>query len=194
MFVDLCYPSGDESRFLDIAKRLGTKKLCFIYPSAKLAKNKPCAIEVQKKQVNCQPGTILLTGNTSRAKLNDKHILIYYGFESNSKKDKTHYRNSGLDQVSLALMKSKYYAFSPNRILNSADPAILFGRISQNARLMKKYKTNLLLASLAETPEELRPLDELRAMARVLGFSEMQVQEAGENLDIILKKFGLSNI
>ena len=73
MFVDIAFPERNEKKFIDIAKKLGTKNLIFVY------KNVP-ELNIVSKGVKIYFG--LLTDGKKR---NKKEILVFRSSPKNRK-------------------------------------------------------------------------------------------------------------
>ncbi|MBR9692060.1 hypothetical protein GOV06_04710 [Candidatus Woesearchaeota archaeon] len=189
--TDISFPNKNEEKFIKIAKRLHTKELYFIYNYQKdIAKLKHKLQELQKTtKTKLKLGILTSPSEIPRAKKlcdfvitessqKDQHTLeklrpkLIFNFEKSEKKDKSHYRISGLNQVlcNLAAQNNITVAFSFSEILNASKKRriIILGRIIQNLKFCKKYKVNTILASFAKQPFELRDEKTLKAISSVL--------------------------
>ena len=93
--------------------------------------------------------------------------------ENGARPDFIHHRNSGLNQVVLALAVGDAKR-RPKAILSSFTqllgkrPATALGRMAQNARWCAKYKVRYLLVSGAASAWEQRAATDLKALHRIL--------------------------
>lgn len=107
-----------------------------------------------------------------RFALEKNGVDIVYGMENVHPKDSLHFVRGGLDQVlcKIAAEKGKTIAFSFAEILNSSDRGRLLARMMFNIKLCKKYKVQIVFASFANYPEEMRSAKDLQALGRILRF------------------------
>ncbi len=187
MFQDICFPKGNEREFVEIARRLGTKSLVFVYYF-----NDQKSLEEKKKEVQAfadfriDVGVLVDEKNINKIHVNDEFVFsknpskslienkktyILYDFETGEKPDFLHHRNSGLNQVLCELIKKKekMVGISFSIILNAQKQGIMLGRMAQNARFLRKYKLDKVVASFASTPYELRAEHEIRSFEKILG-------------------------
>lgn len=98
---------------------------------------------------------------------------LIFEFEQERRKDATHFRSSGMNQVIAKLMKEKKvsYGLSFNQVLvaSKEEKAKIIGRLIQNIKLCKKYKVPVVVASFARSPKEMRDYKDLMAFSRLLG-------------------------
>jgi len=189
--ADIIFPEGNEKEFVDIAERIGIKEIYFIYNFKKNAddlKNKIAELQKTTK-IKLKIGIIANQQNVLAAKRicdfvimessgNDQHIIeklspnLVFNFEKSEKRDKLHYRFSGLNQVlcKAAIRKNIVIGFSFSEILHSEPKrrAILLGRMIQNIKLCRKYKVKTLFASFAKKPFDLRDEKELNSLYSLL--------------------------
>jgi len=92
-------------------------------------------------------------------------------------KDKIHQRVSGLNQVLCKLAKENKVAigFSFSSILHSKDYKE-FGRIKQNIKLCRKYKVPMVIGNFASKKDDLRKLDDIYSMFKVLGMTGAELK------------------
>jgi RNase P/RNase MRP subunit p30 len=194
MFIDICFPKNNEKEFIKIANKLDTESLCFVYSAdfdIKSVKNKLektkfkffLGLEIKdSKELNkkVKDVDLVVSEKNSRNFLKSKKINLHYNFETLAKKDSLHYRNSGLNQILCKILKEnkKIYSVSFSNILNSNNRSLLLGRYIQNAKLIKKYKNNIIIASFAKNPYELRSFKELLAVAACLKYDLGKIKES----------------
>ena len=166
---DYVIPNENEEAFIEMAECLGYDELVFI------SNNSPKINSKSKIKVSFVKTIFKSDMSKDRNLIESKRASIIYELEQDSKKDKTHYRNSGLNHVLAELMNKKKvsYGLSFNQILNASkkDKARLFGRMIQNLSLCKKYKVSVTIASFARKPSEMRDFNDLTSFARTLGLN-----------------------
>jgi len=121
--------------------------------------------KVQKFQKNYQEFLTLGYRNAF------EHKKIKYLIpDTEHSKDHTHYRNSGMDQITakIAKQKNKTIIFDFSQLLKTKNKQLEMGRWLQNARILKKYTAQFEICSFAKQPEQLRLASDLKAMKRVL--------------------------
>ena len=188
---DIIFPKKNESKFIDIAERLATKEIYFIYPYQKSItdlKNKLKELQKTTKiklslGLSASPANILKAKNICNFVITESsgkdqntmeklHPNLIFNFELSPKKDKPHYRLSGLNQVlcKLASTNNITIGFSFSELLNALPKrrAILLGRMIQNLKFCKKFGSPTLFASFAKKPFEMRSLKDFDSFKRVL--------------------------
>jgi len=195
MTADIALPKNNEQEFIDIAAKLGTKKLIFLYDFDEYDKNKiqEKFDSIKNKKINLQTGFIVNQKNLNKAakqskllvvKSSDKDrffiesgkIKIIYGLEELHKKDYLHQRASGLNHVlcEFASKNNVTIGFSYSMLLNK-NPSItslLMGRMMQNIALCQKYKVKTVIGSFAEKPFELRAPHDVMSLFTMLGMDQ----------------------
>lgn len=189
MFTDVCISNGNEREFIEIAERLETKSLLFIYekniPSQKeieeLKKSTKINLKFGSKDKKIK-GTQILFAKGERKNVEDKNIRFLYGFEALERKDSFHYKRSGVNQVIAKILKEKekIFVIDFERILESKDIALQIGRIKQNLILAKKYGFKVMICSFATKPMNLRSELQLSSLLRALNFTN-QINLTFEN-------------
>ena len=190
MFSDIVIPKNNEAEFIDIAAKLGIKKLIFLYDFDEYYKNKMQEkIDlVKNKKISLQIGFIVNQKNINKAsKLsnllaakssgNDRHLIeskkikIIYGFEEVNKKDYLHQRASGLNHIicELANKNNVTIGFSYSSLFNKNNQALIMGRMMQNIRLCQKFKVKTFVGSFSEKPFDLRQHHDIVSFFNVLG-------------------------
>ena len=161
---DYVIANGNEKEFLEVAKKLGYTEIVFIGKAT-----------IPKTSLKTSVSTRIFKSNPDKDRelIESKKADIIFDFEQEKRKDPTHFRNSGINHILAKLMKQKNvsYGLSFSQILNAStlEQSRLMGRISQNARLCKKYGVNVIVASFAKHPYEMRDSKDLEAFARVMG-------------------------
>jgi len=185
---DIIFPKNNEQEFIQTAKALKTRELCFIYSYEKNNKEKKEILKELQKQTKIklnfgilaqkkdiqkakQISNFVITPESDQSIFEKSRPNLIFNLELLPQKDKMHYRNSGLNQVLCNLAKENniQIGFSFSTILNSKNRVQLLGRIAQNLKLCKKYKLQTIIASFAQNPSEMRNLDDLKALQSLLG-------------------------
>ena len=207
MYIDIVFPNRNEKRFLEVAKKLGYNGICFVYEFK--AKQDFLKSEKKVKQLQKKTNLQLYVGLLAKPKQvikakqfadlvlvrsfkNDRYVLektkadLLFGLELNPGSDSVHHRNSGLNQVLCKLAnKNKIMVAIPfSIVLKSTDmlKSRIMGRISQNIVLCRKYKVDMVIASFAQEPFQMRSAKDLESLCVVFGMHLKQVKEATTNL------------
>lgn len=146
------------------AKKQGNKEIIVMYeqPGEKLitepgTKN---ALYV-KNPKEIKKGYDLYIGLGTRENIEHPKIKIITRAETIEKKDKTHRRGSGLNQVTAKLIteKNKEYSYDLT-LLKEKNKEIILGRMIQNQKILKKYGAKTETHSYAKNALEIkRPLE-----------------------------------
>lgn len=140
------------------------------------AKNKKIVVMGSNDEVN-------------RIAAEDKRVSVILHPEISRKEDFIHYRNSGLNHVLCRSMKNNGVAmgisYDSIKSLNGQKKAEAIGRIMQNIRLCRKYKTPIVLASFGKSPSS--PYT-LKSFGASLGMSTSQLKDSLENAKIAFSK------
>lgn len=190
MFTEIILPKNNEAEFLEIAAKLGIKRLYFLYDfddynednvQKKLSIMKDVTIEigflVNQKNINkAAKHSELLVAKSSdndRHFIESKKIKLIYGFEENPKKDYLHQRASGLNHITCEIARKNNVAvgFSYSSFFNKNNQiaSLLMGRMMQNIALCKKYKVETLIGSFSEKPFDLRADHDIKSLFKMLG-------------------------
>ncbi|MFH1771096.1 MAG: RNase P subunit p30 family protein [archaeon] len=187
MFIDIAIPSGNEEEFIEKAKALGTNGLIFLYEKddkknlEKIKKLTSKDFKVFSAVIDkMSPKYDFIFSKGERQYFENKKIDVIFNLENNFKKDKHHYRNSGLNQVLCSLAKENKITlgFNFNLILKSEDSEMMVGRMKQNVHMSKKYKVKMLIASFAKKPAELRYWSDLISFGIILGMNPKIAKDA----------------
>lgn len=190
MSSDIVLPKNNEAEFMEIAVKLGIKKLYFLYDfddyNEEKIQKKLGAID--NKKINIEIGFVVNQKNLNKAAkisrflvakssekdrffIESKKIKIIYGFEDISKRDFMHQRASGLNHIlcELAAKNNVVVGFSYSLLINNKNTAVLLGRMLQNLELCKKYKANAIGASFSSSPFGLRQAHDVASLFKLLG-------------------------
>jgi RNase P/RNase MRP subunit p30 len=201
MFIDVCIPKDNEQEFIDVAERLGTKGLLFLYEDEKKEKEQKQKIEALQKNSKLKlfSGFLVRKNTNSRGitfakaeqqNIENGNLRFLYDFEEQEQRDSFHYRRSGANQVLCEIMKEKEKVFvlDMEKILNfSRQREMLLGRMKQNLMLIQKYKLNVIICSFATKPENLRASMEYSSLIRAFGYEEL-AKKAVNNLQVFLEE------
>jgi len=135
---------------------------------------------------------VIVLGSTdeiNRKAVEDKRVDMLLSPEENRVKDFVHWRSSGMSNVLCKLASANNIkigiSFSAINSLRGKDRALRIGRIMQNVRLCRKYKTKLVLATFAKSESELISAYSLKSIGFVLGMTPDQVIASLKNAEEI---------
>ena len=202
MFTDIVLPNNNEAEFIEIALRLGIKKLYFLYDfdgHDEEKTNKKLESIKHYKNISIEIGFIVNQKNLSKAAkysrllvvrssdkgrffIESKKIKIIYGFEEIHKRDHLHQRASGLNHVICNMAKKNNVAlgFSYSSLFNKsgAESSLLIGKMMQNISLCKKYKVKTVIGSFSENPFGLRSPHDIMSLFTMLGMYGKYIKDA----------------
>ena len=183
--MEIVFPKNNEEEFLEIASKLGIKKIIFIYNLENFKKENEKLKSLNQKDIEIESGIIVNQKNLKKSSnlskflvaksspydrflIESKKIKLIYGFEELSKKDFMHQRASGFNHVIAELAKKNnvMIGFSYNFSYNPIH--ILIGRITQNLVLCRKYKCKIVFASFSEQPLCLRQRHDVESLIRIM--------------------------
>ncbi|MFA5141399.1 MAG: RNase P subunit p30 family protein [Candidatus Woesearchaeota archaeon] len=193
--IDIVFPDKNENEFIEMAKELDFKKLCFVYPLDKFPIEKyPNTI----KAIICLPKDIPKARKKTKlvfieSSESDRHAIeklpfdILFNLENVAQRDGTHSKRSGLNQVLCELMakRKKAVALNFNNILNANKGlrSVIIGRMMQNISLCKKFKVKLILASFAKKPYQMRAYHDMIAFGITLGMHPSEAKKALDSIE-----------
>ena len=182
MYIDVIMPRGNEKEFLRIGVLLGYKKLFFCYEKS----NKQEGLDLTNNEIGVKIGTIVSNSQNNKPgffiyKVNNQirtviergAINLIYSQEELEKKDKQHFRLSGLNNIVCKILKEKdiIVGFSFNSILKTIGRkrAVILGRMQQNLILCRKYNVKMFIGSFTTNPYEMRSPRDLMTFGVLLG-------------------------
>lgn len=187
MFIDIAVPSGNEEEFIEKAKVLGTSGLIFLYEKD-VKKNLEVIKKLNSKSFKVFSAIVdklsskydYIFSKGERQFFENKKVDVIFGLEDNFRKDKLHYRSSGLNQVLCGLAKEKSISigFDFNLVLESKNREVILGRMKQNVNMCRKYKVQMFIGSFARKPYQLRYWSDLVSFGIVLGMNPKTAKEA----------------
>lgn len=188
---EIIFPKDNEEEFINIAEKLNTKEILLAYPYKKnisdyrkkldflrtttkinldmglLASPK----DIQKSRKICD---FVITESTEK----DQYVMeklkpdMVFNFEKDERKDKTHYRMSGLNQVLCRIARENEiiigFSFSDLLAAEKSQSSTILGRMMQNLRFAEKYRVKTMLASFAKKPYEMRSVKHLETFKRLM--------------------------
>jgi hypothetical protein len=176
MFTDVCFPRGNEEKFLDTAKKLSIRSVCFIYyDSNKIKKAEKKGIAVYSggyKNSKQRELDVIFSDNLMENRQFGEKIVFFLDIERFFQKNK-------LTQVMIKeLAASKKLVGVPiSQIFNKPSVDIL-EKLRMFIRLCKKYKVPLYLASFAESPEQIRTKKDIAGLASCLGMNQKEIKNS----------------
>lgn len=193
MFVDIVFPKGNEAHYFKVARRLGTKALCFAYPYDKSFKARTSSLKAVKEvnvyfaallrpseamrqvklRANAKPDLLIVRSSKYNREIIDRgEVDLIYDFEAHPGSDSLMQKKSNLNHI----MAKKAYENGIMLGINisSLNKAKLqeriryMGRISQNLNLASKYKMQITAFSGATKPGELRSFTDMFSLIDAL--------------------------
>ena len=205
--MDIVIPSNNEKEFILLAEKLGYKTLCFLnnfdkYLGKKKFESKnvkiSCGLIADSKNIDriknileklCFSSELkdkvliaIKSSENNREIIEGSKANIIFSLEENNKRDFMHQRASGLNHIlcRLAEQNNVIIGFSLSSILDSKNKHIILGRIMQNIKLCRKYKTKTVIASFASNPYEIKSPHDIISLFLALG---MHPKEAKDSLN-----------
>lgn len=200
MYADIVLPKNNEEEFIIIAQRLGYSALFLVYDyqnkkQVEILKEKFSALKHTTKfnlflALKVKPTEIAKTrkfadlifcesSEKNRWLVEKNRNFILYNLEYQQKNDFIHHRNSGLNHIlcSFACENNVRIGISFSSLVHAhkKTKSVLIGRISQNIKLCRKYKVQLVLSSFANSVYDMKSPYDLQSFGVVLG---MQPEEA----------------
>ncbi|MGB9749196.1 MAG: RNase P subunit p30 family protein [Candidatus Woesearchaeota archaeon] len=201
MFIDIAFPGNNEEEFLKVLSKLETRAVCFAYRKEDFSKKdfsklKNNSIKIYKalflenseinkaKQLRDKLKPDLVISNSVARTAFSKNVDVVFELE-NQEKDYLRYINSGLDSAKavLALKYDILIGISFSLVLNSQNSKIhrIISRMMQNVMLCRKKKINVVIASFARKPFELRAYHELFSFGFTLKTESRQLKQSLKN-------------
>lgn len=199
MFVDIVFPNKNEEKFIVIAEKLGIEALCFVYDK-NLPKELPKSNNVKLffgllcKRKKVEKVSLFFSDDIEAARetINQKSADVLFSIESSKRKDFIHARCGGLNHVLCKLSNEKgvsiAFNFNDSLTAESKLRAKLLGRMQQNVKLCEKYKVNMVVASFAKKPMQMRSVHEIKAFVEFLGMNTTSSKNCLVSLGKILNK------
>ena len=183
MYQEIAIPNNNEEEFIQIASKLGIKRLCFLYDFDKFSRH-DLEIEVgfvvnhnnMHKAIQKSKFLVVKSSDKDRFFIESNKIKLIYGFEELQKKDYLHQRASGLNHILCEIARKNDVAvgFSYSSLFNknSQLTSLLMGRMTQNIALCKKYKVRTVIGSFSSNPFEMRAPHDIKSFFTMLGMEQ----------------------
>lgn len=184
-----------DINFLPNPKKLNFREVYSTNPiKAKNPKELRKKIQASKEDI-----VVVLGGNDAinKAALSNKKTNILLDPDLTRGKDFMHHKNSGLtvENINLAKKNNIFIGFSFQRLLNCQDLHKTLSRMSQNVKICRKYKVNIILANFAYLEKERKNSHVLRSLGHIINMSTDEIKDSLNNLKKleIRKKKQVSN-
>lgn len=171
--IDFVFPINNEEEFIEISTKLGYKELCFIYVAGEIK-----ALKERIKRLQEKTKIKLLLGITKK---NFNIFNVDYSLLESSDKNQAVLEKGGfnilyaiekfnINHVLCKLAKKNNIAFalSFSNILKNENKAKLLSKIKRSLMLCKKYKVDVIFASFASNPFEMRNYYDLRSFFDII--------------------------
>jgi hypothetical protein len=185
MIIDIVIPQNNEQEFIDMAKRLGYKALCFAYDRKRSASYDSKGLRILvgmlvNERTSGRPNNdVILARMPSRAVVERMKPDIIFELEQEEKKDYMHQRNSGLNHITAEICRKNgtNIGFSISSLLEVKNRARVLGRMQQNIRLARKYKLHMVIASFARSPYQMRAPEDMASLLVTIGMHQKETRE-----------------
>jgi RNase P/RNase MRP subunit p30 len=197
MFTDIAIPKNNEAEFIEIAGKLGIKKLYFLYDFDDYNEEKTAkkSGSINHSGISIETGFLINQKNidkaakqsrmivakssgNDRAFIESSKVRVIYGFEEFYKRDHLHQRASGLNHMLCGLARKNNVAvgFSYSSLLNKNPEitSVLMGRMMQNIRLCKKFNTKMIIGAFSSESFDLRAAHDVMSMFSILGIDKIK--------------------
>ncbi len=180
---EIVFPNKNESEFIEIGNKLHLEGFIFVYDFNYFMTNRPethmsseIGLLVNSKNIqkakNYSKNLFVVAEEENRMYFDDKSRKTIFGLELSQREDFMHQRNSGLNQVlcKLATKNEITIGLSFSSVLHSQgrERARLIGRMMQNIRLCRKYKTEVIISSFTKRTEDVRNPEDVKSFLRVI--------------------------
>jgi hypothetical protein len=170
---DIVFPNNNEKDFTAVAKKLGTIELLFVYPFPNKTKDSntiTIATPNQLKSGSANTENVIVRSDPEKDRWLMEKIKpsMMFGFEFQNRKDFLHHRNSAINHITAKIMaRNKIaYGFPVAELINAPKwkQPIIIGRMQQNIVLCKKYGVEIIIASFAKDPMDMRSLKDVKCL------------------------------
>ncbi len=189
--IDIVLPNGNEEEFIAIAEQLGMTGLCFLYDKPKditsLQKTSRIPLYAAITQLSKRADLRMMQGRENlRDVLEKTNVDLAFEIEEAKEKDFMHQRNAGMNHIlaNIAHEKQRMIGFSIHLLLTTSGRirAQTIGRMMQNVAVCRKYKVQMVLASFARTPWQMRNKEEVKAIGMMISMQPGEAKAAIEAL------------
>ena len=191
MFVDVCFPKENEKEFVDVANKLKTYGLIFVYNDKETSQKsfvKSGKLKTYSglllKDKNKQSGSFDLVFTTTFAVGKKLHKKMVYFYEKYGEKHSFHAPIKSINQVIIKDIKknNSMVALSFYQLLNCVKNPRLFEELTFIVKLCEKYNVKLCIASFAHSPLELRSESDLMSLSKFFGMHTKNVKKSVSSL------------
>jgi RNase P/RNase MRP subunit p30 len=190
MFVDVCFPKNNEKEFIEIAEKLGTEGLVFLYDAkTKIPEIKEKKIKIWQFYLNNNPGynkkKIVFRNNFDKITKKKQIIYFYDGFKKIKKN--FHAPTKNITQVKIKSLKEQENIFGISfiHVLKCSPEEMEIVKFV--VKLCSKYKLKMFFASFAEKPELLRAKSDLISVMKEINIKNQKNNRVLNNLFFHLK-------
>lgn len=191
MFVDVCFPNKNEKDFINVANKLKTKGLVFVYTNKETSQKsfvKSGKLKTYSglllNEKNKQSGSfdVVFTNNFIAVKKSHKKTVYFY--DNPNEKHSFHAPLKSINQVIIKDIQKNnaMVALSFHYLLNCKKNPRIFEELKFIVKLCEKYNVKMCIASFARLPIELRSKIDLISMARFLGMNTKNVKKSFSSL------------
>lgn len=176
MYTDLCFPAGNEKAFIEYAKRLSIKSVCFAYGPIKKQEGNiyrlKCGQDSKKELFLCDRIPVNARKKEDFAYMLDNDFL-----------------NMKLTQVIAKEIAERELLIGIPlcRLVNEKNVEKTVGRMSLVLKLFQKYKVRMFAASFATSVFDLRQRRDACAFLGRLGLDQKEVLCCSKRLDDFLE-------
>lgn len=190
MFIDICFPKNNENEFIEIAKKLSTKALCFVYDDyrkIKVLKSTKIKIYNAINTISDKKINMNYFQFSNDLKLISNKKIINYIDETSLKIRNFHIPIKDITQVHMKEYrdKNKILGISFNSIFTKKDNDLI-EKLTFIIKLAQKYNVDVFIASFAQSPFFLRSNNELKSFARILKMNLLLIKK---NNELLFKHF-----
>ncbi len=156
----------------DFYQRLGFDEIIVIGEDAYLAEDEH---DVSRNRDDYE--LILADGHWA---FEDKRVDIIYNLEDAEREDFMHHRASGMNHVlaKQAAQDDIKVAFNFSLLYDQEMRDVILGRMMQNVKLCRKFDVDMVIASFADHPQEMRAPMELRGFGETIGMHPEEAKQA----------------
>jgi RNase P/RNase MRP subunit p30 len=185
MFIDVCFPNKNEEKFIEVAKKLKTDGLIFVYNKSNDSKYKFNTFQAQLNKY--EKNKIIISNELVPNYTKKNNIIFYYNGLKDEKKN-FFQPLKNVNQVFFKQIKNKPFGISFSYLINNSYKDDIFEKYKYLITLGQKYNVKLFISSFAKTPFELRSKNELSAIFSLLKIKSNFQKNSFSILDNFLNK------
>ncbi len=177
---DIVIPDGNEEEFQEMSEKLGINNLVYLYTKQPKERKGKTAFLAQKRQDTNKNEYDLILAERKKWAFQEPKVDIIFNLENTDKEDFVHHRASGLNQklAKQARENNTAIAFNLSQLYNQEKASQTLGRMQQNVRICRKYNVDMIIASFAIEPYDMRAPKELEALGKTIGMHPKEAQQA----------------